>query len=149
MDALDPQESRYRPTAPTGNVASGNDFDPWRYRNDVNVSGVDLTGYKVEAADGGIGKVDGASHEVNTQCLVVDTGPWILGKKVLIPAGTVHHVDHGERKVFVDRTKEQIKSAPEFEPDMFPDPLYRDKVGGYYGDSYQMWDNQIPPARPW
>jgi hypothetical protein len=149
MDALYPQESRYQTPDPTGNVAAGNTFDPWQYRDDVSISGADLTGYKVEAADGGIGKVDETSHDVNAQCLVVDTGPWIFGKKVLIPAGTVNHVDHDEQKVYVDRTKEQIKSAPEFDPDTYNESMYREKLGGYYGESYRSPGGPIPPAQTW
>lgn len=141
MDALDPQQSRY-------NSSVGNTFDPWKYRDEIGMSGADLTGYKVEAADGGIGKVDEASNEVAAQCVVVDTGPWIFGKKVLLPAGTVNHIDHDERKVYVDRTKDQIKSAPEFDPDTYQDPVYRDKLGGYYGESYQSpMGGRIPPPQ--
>jgi hypothetical protein len=136
VDMRDPQESRYQTPDPTGNVAPGRSFDAWSYRADVAHSGADLAGYKVEAADGSIGKVDEASHDVNAACLVVDTGPWIFGKKVMIPAGTVNHVDHEERKVYVDRTKEQIKAAPEFDPERTADPVYRDKLGGYYGGTY-------------
>jgi hypothetical protein len=136
VDTLDPRENRYRTSDATGNVTPGRHFDLWRYRDEVVVGGADLAGYKVEAADGGIGKVDQASHEMNAACLVVDTGPWIFGKKVLIPAGTINHVDHGERTVYVDRTKEEIKAAPEFDADRYTDPTYRDKVGGYYGGTY-------------
>jgi hypothetical protein len=67
---------------------------------------------------------------------VVDTGPWIFGKKVMLPAGVVNQVDHDERKVFVDRSKDQIKSAPEYDPDSQADEAYRDKLGGYYGGTY-------------
>jgi hypothetical protein len=123
----------------TGNPVPGSayepSFDAWSYREDVSTQTADLTGYKVEAVDGGIGKIDSASNEVNAACLVVDTGPWIFGKKVLLPAGVVNHVDHEEQKIYVDRTKDQIKSAPEFHGDA-TDPVYRDKIGGYYGDTY-------------
>jgi hypothetical protein len=47
---------------------------------------------------------------------VVDTGPWIFGKKVLLPAGTIENVDVQNRKVYVDRTKDEIKNAPRFDP---------------------------------
>jgi hypothetical protein len=144
VDTLDPQESRYQTPDTTGNVRPSRSFDPWRYREDVNLGGSDLTGYKVEAADGGIGKVDEASHDVNAAWLVVETGPWIFGKKVLIPAGTINHVDHGERKVYLDRTKEQIKAAPEFDPERYTDPVYRDKLGGYYGGTYPT-SGSAPP----
>jgi hypothetical protein len=138
MERYDSQE---RPNSPggldpqTGNLVPGSTFDPWSYRDDVSTGIAELTGYKVEAIDGGIGKIDSATHEVNAACLVVDTGPWIFGKKVLIPAGVVNHVDHDEQKVYVDRSKDQIKSAPEFDGDP-NDPVYRDKLGGYYGDTY-------------
>ncbi|GGV42575.1 hypothetical protein GCM10010277_31970 [Streptomyces longisporoflavus] len=94
----------------------------------------DLAGYKVEAADGHIGKVDKHSNEVANQYIVVDTGPWIFGKKVLLPASTVTAIDHEDRKILVSRTKEQIKDAPEFDEEKhLGDPAYRDQIGGYYG----------------
>ncbi|WP_173069109.1 PRC-barrel domain-containing protein [Phytohabitans houttuyneae] len=100
-----------------------------------------LAGYDVEATDGGIGSIDEASNEVDGAHLVVDTGPWIFGRKVLLPAGTVQHVDHDERKVYVDRTKEQIKDSPEYDKDTFDSPEYRERVGTYYTDSYRS----VPP----
>jgi hypothetical protein len=113
-------------------------FVPWNYRPDAGwAPGFDLVGYHVEAADGSIGKIDEASQATDQSYLVVDTGPWIFGKKVLIPAGTVSHIDHTDRKVFVDRTKDQVKSAPEFDADMYMEPNFRDKVGGYYDDTYR------------
>jgi hypothetical protein len=99
-----------------------------------------LIGYEVEATDGGIGKVDEDNALVPADCLMVDTGPWIFGRKVVLPVGTVHRVDHDERKVYVDRTKEQIKNAPEYEPDTDPDD-YRRRTGDYYTESYRL----LPP----
>ncbi|MFD2768124.1 PRC-barrel domain-containing protein [Micromonospora eburnea] len=148
MERLDPRTIHGTPDPLTqggrGDLAGGTPagrFDPWSYRDDAGVSGVDLVGYKVEASDGAVGKVDRASHEVNSSYLVVDTGPWIFGKKVMLPAGTVNHVDHDERKVYVDRSKEQIKAAPEYDVSTDADPAYREKLGGYYDDTY----SSIPP----
>jgi hypothetical protein len=70
----------------------GRAFDPWTYRDDAGVTGTDLVGYKVEATDGSIGKIDRCSNEVSASYLVVDTGPWIFGKKVMLPAGVVNNV---------------------------------------------------------
>ncbi|MER6779662.1 MULTISPECIES: PRC-barrel domain-containing protein [unclassified Streptomyces] len=89
----------------------------WAYRAGVEYLAADLTGYGVEAVDGSIGKVDKHSDEVTDAYLVVDTGVWILGKEVLLPAGLVTSIDHAAQKVYVDRTKEQIKAAPEFRRD--------------------------------
>src|SRR5918992_616443 len=85
-----------------------------------------LAGYDVEATDGGIGSIDAASYTVGEAYIVVDTGPWIFGRKVLLPAGTVQRVDHAERKVYVDRTKEQIKGSPEYDKDTFDSHEYRE-----------------------
>jgi hypothetical protein len=128
-------------------------FTPWTWRDPAlggtndpagveNVeegvrSGVDLVGYKVEATDGHIGSIDQASYDVGSAHLVVDTGPWIFGRKVLLPAGTVQTVDHAEKKVYVDRTKDQIKSSPEYDKETFETPEYRERVGDYYTGSYR------------
>jgi hypothetical protein len=110
----------------------------WTWRETVsNLQGLDLTGFKVEAVDGSIGKIDEATHETGGSYVVVDTGPWIFGKKVMLPAGTIQSVDPQGTKVFVDRTKEDIKNAPEFDPEMYKEDIYREKLGGYYEGFYR------------
>lgn len=95
---------------------------------------VDLTGYRVEATDGHIGKVDKHSNDVGSQYLVVDTGVWIFGKEVLLPAGTVTSIDTEAETIHVARTKDEIKSAPEFDKEKhLGDRDYHDRVGGHYG----------------
>jgi hypothetical protein len=113
--------------------------DLWTYR-DTAWSASALTGFKVEATDGSIGKIDEASHEVGAGYLVVDTGPWIFGKKVMLPAGVINDVDLDSETVFVDRSKDEIKSAPEFDEDRYQDEGYRAELGGYYGGSYGRED---------
>ena len=90
---------------------------------------LDLTGYAVEAVDGEIGQVDQAGDTD----LVVDTGPWIFGRKVLLPAGVVERVDHQARTVHVDRTRDQVREAPEYAEA----PDYRDRLAHYYRDTYR------------
>ena len=68
---------------------------------------------------------------------MVDTGPWIFGRKVLVPAGVVERVDHEDEKVYVDRSKDQIKEAPEFDPDTGVDDAYRTRLGSYYDQTYR------------
>ena len=144
------------------------DFSPWSWRESTAMSGGyrrpedltpdtgrtdsmtddelatnDLVGYHVEATDGSIGSIDEATYDVGGAQLVVDTGPWIFGRKVLLPAGTVQRVDHSDRKVYVDRTKGQIKDSPGYDKETFDTPEYRDQVGTYYSDSYR----DSPPLR--
>ena len=103
----------------------------WSY-TDPTFTNVDLTGWSVEARDGGIGKVDEATNEVGASYVVVDTGPWIFGKQVVLPAGVIERIDPDTETVFVNRTKDEIKNAPEFDPDRGVTTDYRTDVGGYY-----------------
>ena len=95
---------------------------------------IDLSGFKVEATDGDIGKVDEATNEVGSSFIVVDTGPWIFGKKVMLPAGLIRDIDPDTETIFVQRTKDEIKNAPEFDDKNGADDDYRAKLGAYYGD---------------
>lgn len=125
-------------------------MDVWTYREELATglsdTSVDLTGFEVEALDGSIGKVDEATYETGRSYLVVDTGPWIFGKKVILPAGVIRSVDESEEKVFVNRTKDQIKSSPEFDDSMLEDEEYRTRLGSYYGEGgagYRAWDDTV------
>jgi hypothetical protein len=60
---------------------------------------MELTGYTIAAADGDIGKVDSATYETGASYLIVDTGPWIFGRKVMLPAGVVERIDTVEEKI--------------------------------------------------
>ena len=108
------------------------DMDLWSYSKALDPR-TDLDGFDVVALDGEIGTIDEATDDVGDSYIVVDTGPWIFGKKVLLPAGVLRDVDLDAQTVFVNRTKDQIKNAPEFDEDRYKDEGYRDEVGGYYG----------------
>jgi hypothetical protein len=110
----------------------------WTYREEVvePVSDLDLTGFRVEAKDGEIGKVDKASYEAGTSSIIVDTGPWILGKKVLLPAGTIESIDFEDGTIYVDRSKDEIKKAPEWDPSGYVEQETRLALGDYYGRFY-------------
>jgi NUDIX domain-containing protein len=103
----------------------------WVWRTDLVETG-SIDGFSVEAQDGSIGKVDETTHEVGGSYVVVDTGPWIFGKKVLLPAGMIERVDRTDERVFVGLSKEQIKNAPEFDESTYRDDDYRSSVGDYY-----------------
>jgi hypothetical protein len=126
-------------------------LDIWVYRElqlgHDPVAGRDLTGYRVEALDGSIGKIDKASNDVGQNYVIVDTGPWIFGKKVMLPAGVIQGVDDEEKKVWVDRTKDQIKNAPEYDESMISDPDYRDELGTYYGPGGQGSRQSVASSR--
>ena len=119
-------------------------FRPWEYRTETGSVGyeVDLTGYSVAAVDGDIGHVDEAINELlGGSYLLVDTGP-VFGRTVMLPAGVVERIDTAEKKIYVDRTKDQIKNAPEFDG-RADDAQYRDRLGGYYSEPYHTPDTRM------
>jgi hypothetical protein len=110
-------------------------WDAWDYRQSVGRSAGarSLVGYHVHATDGDIGKVDEASDEAGSSRLVVDTGPWIFGRKVVLPAGAIEAIDLDERTVKVRLTKDQIKDSPELDATTdFRSDDYRSTLGSYY-----------------
>ena len=98
------------------------------------IAGTDVSGFDVEATDGHIGKVDEATYELAGSYLVVDTGFWIFGKKRMIPANVVDRVDPNEKKVSLRMSKDEVKEAPDYDPDrLFGDQ--QSEHDTYYGAS--------------
>lgn len=109
----------------------------WTYRENIWPDTANLEGFKVEAKDGSIGKVDEATDEVGSAAIVVDTGPWIFGRRVVIPAGAIEAIDRENEVVHVGMTKDQIKDSPEFDADLgWRDEGYRTRLADYYGTAY-------------
>lgn len=107
----------------------------WMFRKDV-VPSHEIEGFEVEARDGSIGKIDELTDEVERSAVVVDTGPWIFGRKVVVPAGAIERIDLNQKKVRVALTKDQIKNSPEFDPDHgWRDDEYRTRLDAYYDES--------------
>lgn len=87
------------------------------YRNqfsDNSLSHID--DYSVYASgDDKVGSVEDGLFDDTTgqfRYLIVDTGVWIFGKKVLLPIGAARF-DNSEERVYVDGlTKEQVENLP-------------------------------------
>lgn len=84
-----------------------------------------------------VGTVEDALFEQatgNIRYLVVDTGFWVFGKKVLIPIGLTRF-DHQERRVYVNGlTQERVENLPEYTNDMTVDHEYEDRIRTNYRD---------------
>ena len=78
--------------------------------------------------------------------LVLDTGFWIFGKKVLLPVGRAS-IDYSQQRVYAKGlTKEQAESLPEYDDDMIVDYDYEDRVRKVYrGEQYEA-DNTVREA---
>jgi hypothetical protein len=80
-------------------------------------SAQEMMGYHIQARDGEVGHVEDFLIEDENwaiRYLVVDTKNWWPGKNVLVAPQWIQRVSWQESKVFVDLTRETIKSAPEF-----------------------------------
>lgn len=79
--------------------------------------------------------------------LVIDTGFWIFGKKVLLPIGKAS-IDHDHERVYAHGlTKEQAENLPEYDEDMTIDYDYEERVrkvyrGVEYDDS-KVYDQDV------
>ena len=106
------------------------DTDLWTYNASLDRPKT-LDDFEVVALDGDIGKIDEATYDVGDSYIVVDTGPWIFGRKVVIPAKAIVRLDIPDEKVFLRLTKDQIKNSPEF--DSSDVSMRRDEIDAYYG----------------
>jgi len=80
----------------------------------------EINGYAIGATDGPIGSVsdflfDDATWQV--RWLVVDTGVFLGGRKVLLPPSALGHVNHIGRQLSVRLTEQQVKDSPDINPD--------------------------------
>ncbi len=110
-------------------------------------SAEDATGYAIQATDGPIGHVEDwviDDREWAIRYLIVDTVNWLPGKKVLVAANWIERFSYDDSKVYVDMTRESVKSAPEFEPDRL-DRMYEERLHRHYGKR-GYWEE---PAEAW
>lgn len=64
--------------------------------------------------------------------VVVDTGPWIFGKSVLLPIGLANF-DYERDRIYVNGlSKAQVENLPEYKDDMVVDERHEDQVRSQY-----------------
>ncbi len=112
--------------------------DVWQYRQSMafSASSVDVSGFEVVGPDGSIGTVDKASNDVRVNYVIVDTGDWLSGRQVIIPAAAVERIDATARQVIIDLTMDDIRGAPEFLPKKLRSAKFEDALTGYYHGVY-------------
>jgi len=95
-----------------------------------------LRGYQLHATDGTIGRVRDLLVEEGSwtgRWLVVDTGKWLLGRKVVLSPVAFEEPDHENKEIRVSLTKEEIESAPSLDSEA---PVSREFEKTYF-DHYQ------------
>jgi uncharacterized protein (TIGR02271 family) len=107
------------------------DFDPdyRKHFEDKDVKGLDLY-----VSNDKVGSVDDILVDDRGQIryLIIHTGSWILGKKVLLPIGFAR-IDYNDRRVYANNlTKAQVQNLPEFTENMVVDYDHEERVRGVY-----------------
>ncbi|MGB3137839.1 MAG: DUF2382 domain-containing protein [Nodosilinea sp.] len=106
--------------------------------------------YRETLADGQLGDIDSYSVYVQGEervgtvkdllvddsgrfrYVVVDTGPWIFGKSVLLPIGLAKF-DYDNTRVYVNGlSQSQVEHLPEYKDDTVVDSNYEEQVRGQY-----------------
>jgi hypothetical protein len=81
-----------------------------------------IIGYHLQAADETIGHVIDFvmdDKDWTIQQVVVDTGHWLRGKRVMISPSQINRIRWDRSKVYVDLTKEALLGSPLFDPASF------------------------------
>lgn len=95
----------------------------------------EIMGYYIEATDGDIGHVKDFlfdDREWAIRYMIVDTGNWWPGKKVLVSPEWIRRVSWQDSRVTVDLSKEGVKSAPEYDPTRPPAREYETRLYSHY-----------------
>ena len=107
------------------------------YKQEI-FGGDDIKGYDVYTdRDDKIGGVyDALVDETGRfRYLVIDTGFWIFGKKVLVPIGRLR-MDYDRHRVYITGlTKDQVENLPEYNDNISVDYDYEERVRNVYRPS--------------
>jgi len=94
-----------------------------------------VAGYSIMATDGEIGNVeDFIIDDSNWKLdfLIVDTGNWFPGKKVLISPKWIKEIKWDTSTVIVNASVELVKNSPEYEPNQPISEVYEAKLHNHF-----------------
>jgi PRC-barrel domain len=128
----------------------------------VLLSSRELRKAAIHATDGDIGHVDDIYFETgswNVRYLVVDTGKWLPGRRVLISPESVAGGNLRTKDIHLNLTKDQIRNSPDVSTDRPISEQVHADLSAYYGWTYMPTGlapgagmvpsfGMIPPAIP-
>jgi uncharacterized protein YrrD len=97
-----------------------------------------VDGYNIRAVDGEIGDVYDFIFDDNTwkiDFIVVDTGKWLPGKKVLISPKLIRKIDWVSSSVVINVPVEKVKNSPVFDPHQPLTETYETSLHDHYDNS--------------
>jgi hypothetical protein len=111
-----------------------------------------IKGYAIEARDGRLGSVSDFLFEDAQwmiRWLVVDTGHWLPGRKVLLPPSALGQPDAQARQFPVELTMRQVKNSPDLDTDRPVSRQMESHVYDFYGwEPYWMGAMATPFVAP-
>jgi hypothetical protein len=116
----------------------------------------DLKGCTIAATDGDIGHVKDFYFDDRAwmvRYLVVDTGSWLLSRKVLVSPVALGPLDWAQRKLQARLTREQVRDSPDVDTDKPVSRQHEQAYLSYYGypfywDGAGMWGGEPYPVPP-
>jgi hypothetical protein len=95
-----------------------------------------LEGYSLQASDGDIGHVRDFYFDDRSwamRYLVIETGSWLTGRRVLISPKVISGVDWGARQISVSLTCDQIEHSPDVDTAKPVSRQQESALSQYYG----------------
>ena len=96
-----------------------------------------INGYAIAASDGLLGAVSDFLFDDDNwliRWLVVDTGNWLSGRRVLLPPSVLGHLDSAARSEFsVGLTMKQVKQSPDIDTERPVSRQIDANIYDYYG----------------
>ena len=97
-----------------------------------------LMGFEIQAEDGSLGTVSDFLFDDTTwkiRWMVVDTGHWLTGRKVLVHPSAVISAEYRDRELTVSLTKKRVQDSPDILTDRPVSQQMQDDLFNHYG-----WD---------
>jgi sporulation protein YlmC with PRC-barrel domain len=96
-----------------------------------------VTGYNIKATDGAIGDVEDFildDTKWKIDFLIINTGNWLPGKKVLISQKLITEIDWEHANVSVETSVAFIKGSPEYDPTQLINVIDHNNLHQHYGE---------------
>ena len=100
-----------------------------------------INGYAIAAKDGSLGSVSDFLFDDESwliRWLIVDTGKWLSGRKVLLPPSVLGHPDPENREFSVRLTKQEVEDSPDIATDRPVSRQMEATIYDHYG-WYPYW----------
>lgn len=106
--------------------------------------------YRVQATDGEIGSVHDLLIDANTwaiRYLIVNTGHWWLGHKVVIPTQWITAIRWDDNTISVDLTRDAVRGAPPYQSDIPFARTDEETIHRHYGRR-GYWAEEVQQENP-